>query len=77
MHARMCASQTLIQIYFWKYVKNTYAQNITPAKVLAMPHAQQAEVMKLLCSRMAIDGDMVGSASPLDPVRVMSDVPAD
>ena len=62
-------TQTLIQIYFWKYVKNTYAQNITPAKVLAMQPAQQAEVMRLLCSRMAVDGDMVGSASPLDPVR--------
>jgi hypothetical protein len=55
-------------MYFEKYMKTVYPQNITPAKVLSMSFEDQVGVMQLLCSRMGLDGDMVGSASPLDPI---------
>lgn len=59
---------TLMSIYFDKYIRPSSAQYVTPARVMAMDFDDQVAVMKLLCSRLSYDGDMVGSASPIDPV---------
>jgi hypothetical protein len=58
----------LISMYFEKYMKSIYPQNVTPQRILSLDFEGQKGAMKLLCSRLGLDGDMVGSASPLDPV---------
>ena len=55
-------------MFFDKYIRTDSAQYVTPAKILEMSFSDRQAVMQALCSRLSYDGDMVGSASPIDPI---------
>jgi hypothetical protein len=65
----------LMTMYFDKYMKSKYVQNSTPTKIAALGFDDNVAIMKLMCERMAFDGDFVGSGSAFDPIFWVSHPP--
>uniref|UniRef100_A0A7S0XFD2 Tyrosinase copper-binding domain-containing protein n=1 Tax=Chromulina nebulosa TaxID=96789 RepID=A0A7S0XFD2_9STRA len=59
---------TLIKIYFDKFAFESTIQYNSIKKIMALDYTNKLNVMKKLCSRLGYDGDMVGSASAIDPI---------
>lgn len=58
----------LMTMFFDKYIRTDSAQYVTPQKLFSLSFEDRVHVMQAVCSRLSYDGDMVGSASPIDPI---------